>query len=63
MHTFHRNQNPAERMRLMNAMADKVDAVEDRVDAIEASIVPAGGGATPAYDPGDLTVYFDNGAT
>lgn len=63
MHTFHRNQNPGERLRLMNAVADKVDAVEDRVEALEVGGVPEGGAPASAYDPGDLTVYFENGAT
>lgn len=58
MHTFHRNQNPADRQRLMNRMADQVDDHEERLGAIEQGGVSP---TAPAADPGDLTVYYENG--
>ena len=54
---FHRNQNPSERVALLNGMSDRVDGVEERVGALEQT-APID---SPAFDPGDLTVYYLNG--
>jgi hypothetical protein len=55
---FYRNQNPSERGAKMNALVDRVSGVEVRVDALEAGGVSP---TSPALDPGDLTVYYENG--
>jgi tetrahydromethanopterin S-methyltransferase subunit B len=54
---FHRNQNAAERTKQLNQIVEDVDQVEERVDNLE----EAAGASNPAYDPGDLTVYYENG--
>jgi hypothetical protein len=55
---FHRNQNPSERVARLNGMVDRIDNVEVRVGALESGGVDP---SAPALDPGDLTVYYENG--
>lgn len=54
---FFRNQNVHERTARLNQLADCVDEVEERVETLEAAAPED----SPAYDPGDLTVYYGNG--
>jgi DNA-binding ferritin-like protein len=56
---FFRNQNVHERVQRLNTLADCVDEVEERVETLEESAAASGG--STGYDPGDLTVYYENG--
>lgn len=55
---FFRNQNPHERVGRLNQVAVRLALAEDRIEAVEDV---AGTGSGPASDPGDLTVYYENG--
>lgn len=55
---FFRNQNQSERTSRLNSLAECIDDVEGRVEDLEAQ---TGGAPPPSYDPGDLTVYYENG--
>lgn len=55
---FFRQQNPHERMVKLNEVATLAEETAERVDQLEESGLPGGSGPT---DPGDLTVYYENG--
>lgn len=58
---FHRNQNASERVQRLNDLGDAVDNHELRLTAIESGAPLPPPDATTADDPGDLTVYYENG--
>lgn len=65
---FHRNQDPAARAAHLNRLSARVERNEARLDALEQGEpppqIPAPGplpDTTPDDDPGDLTLYYENG--
>ena len=56
-HAFHRNQNAAERTAKLNQIDHRLDRVEVTVEALQQDA----SGDSNVYDPGDLTVYYENG--
>lgn len=58
---FFRNQNPSDRVAKLNALSDRVDDVGERLDDVAEALLAANGATGGVYDPGDLSVYYQNG--
>jgi hypothetical protein len=58
---FFRNQNPSDRVARLNYLSDRVDDVASRIDDVAAALIASGGQAGAVFDPGDLSVYYQNG--